>query len=252
MFLSRQQRTEGLGANSGQRYQSEEAIMIAQSATPRSALEKRPGRLFFLDYLRAGLVTLVVLHHLAVVYAANTGFYYLEPAPADLLARVVLVLFQLCNQAYFMGLLFFIAGYFTPGSLDRQGPALYLAHRLRRLGVPTLIFAFILAPISSIGIYQVPATLAHITTAPMWEHYPQLIGIGPMWFAVMLLVFDCCYAAWFTVRKSGTDRTESRDAPAYGTTGVLILTLALTSYLIRIVLPLGKYMLGVAGGLKVA
>ena len=54
--------------------------MIAQPGAPRCAREKRTDRLFFMDYLRAGLVTLVVLHHLAVVYAGNTGFYYLEPA----------------------------------------------------------------------------------------------------------------------------------------------------------------------------
>jgi hypothetical protein len=217
--------------------------MIATPGAPMSALEKRTHRLFFMDYLRVGLVTLVVLHHLAVVYGANTGFYYLEPARHDLLALVVLVLFQLFNQAYFMGLLFLIAGYFTPGSLDRKGPALYLKHRLLRLGVPTLIFTFILAPISSIGIYQMPATLTHMTTPFTWEQYPRLIGIGPMWFAVMLLVFDCGYAAWLTVRKSGTDQSKSMDAPSYGMIGVLILALALTSYLIRIVLPLGKYVL---------
>ena len=208
------------------------------------ALEKRIDRLFFMDYLRAGLVTLVVLHHLAVVYAGNTAFYYLEPARHDLIALVVLVLFQLFNQAYFMGLLFLIAGYFTPASLDRKGPALYLKQRLLRLGVPTLIYAFILAPISSIGIYQMPATPTHVTTAFTWEQYPRLIGTGPMWFAVMLFVFDFSYAAWLTVRKSSTAQPESRDAPRDGMIGVLILALALTSYLIRIVLPLGKYLLG--------
>jgi glucan biosynthesis protein C len=73
------------------------------------ALEKAPGRIFFAGHLRAALVILVVLHHLAVIYAANTAFYYIEPAYNDSLADVVLILFQLFNQAYFMGLSFYRA-----------------------------------------------------------------------------------------------------------------------------------------------
>jgi glucans biosynthesis protein C len=37
-------------------------------------------RVVFLDQLRVALIILVVLHHLSVIYAANTAFYYLEPA----------------------------------------------------------------------------------------------------------------------------------------------------------------------------
>jgi glucan biosynthesis protein C len=58
---------------------------------------KSPDRIVFADHLRAALVILVVLHHLAVIYAANTSFYYVEPAYTDRLALVVLVLFELIN-----------------------------------------------------------------------------------------------------------------------------------------------------------
>lgn len=51
------------------------------------------SRLIFVDHLRAALIILVVLHHLAVIYGANTSFYYLEPAYGDVLALVVLVIF---------------------------------------------------------------------------------------------------------------------------------------------------------------
>ena len=157
---------------------------------------KATGRLFFVDNLRSVLIVLVILHHLSVIYAANTPFYYLEPPHQDTLALIVLVLFQLINQAYFMGLFFLISGYFTPGSFDHKGASLFLKDRLIRLGIPTLIFMFMLSPIASIGIYQMPANLTGITTPLTWQQYPGLIGIGPMWFAVMLLVFDFSYAAW--------------------------------------------------------
>ena len=78
------------------------------------------NRLFFVDNLRAMLMILVVLHHLAVIYGANTPFYYLEPAHQDLLALLVLVIFQLINQAYFMGFFFLISGYFAPDLLTTK------------------------------------------------------------------------------------------------------------------------------------
>jgi len=114
--------------------------------------------LFFIDNLRVWLAVLVVLHHLSVIYAANTAFYYVEPAN-NALTTVALVFFQLFNQAYFMGLFFFLSGYFTPASYDRKGAGVFLKDRLLRLGVPLLVFAFVLGPVASIGKYQMPAAL---------------------------------------------------------------------------------------------
>jgi len=74
------------------------------------------GRLFFLDHLRVQLSILVVLFHLAAIYGANGAFYYVDPnVPQDKLASLVLLVFILVNQAYFMGCFFLISGYFTPG-----------------------------------------------------------------------------------------------------------------------------------------
>ena len=206
-------------------------------------VREKPERLFFIDNLKSALIILVILHHLSVIYGANTPFYYLEPARQDTLALIVLVLFQLINQAYFMGLFFLISGYFTPGSLDHKGVALFLKDRLLRLGIPTLIFMFILSPIASIGIYQMPASLTGITTPLTWQQYPNLIEIGPMWFAVMLLIFDFGYVAWRTAAKNRAAHPATNPAiPDYRTIAVFILVLALTSYLLRIVMPLGKYL----------
>jgi hypothetical protein len=51
------------------------------------------ARLVFADHLKAALVILVVLHHIAVIYAGNTPFYYVEPAVRQPLALLVLVFF---------------------------------------------------------------------------------------------------------------------------------------------------------------
>lgn len=210
--------------------------MITHPAPDESA-----SRLFFVDHLRVALVILVVLHHLAVIYGAFTPFYYVEPPKlTDPLAYLVLLVFALFNQAYFMGFFFLLSGYFTPGSFDRKGWALFLKDRLLRLGIPLIVFMLVLGPIASIGIYQMPAALTGITTPFTWQRYPNLIRPGPLWFVEMLLIFDLGYAAWRVARRNRAPWEESNvGPPGYAAVGVFVLGLALVTYLLRIVVPLG-------------
>jgi peptidoglycan/LPS O-acetylase OafA/YrhL len=199
------------------------------------------SRLFFLDHLRAALVILVVLHHVALVYGAAAPFYYVEPPFTDPQAFTILLVFALGNQGWFMGALFLIAGYFTPGSFERKGSASYLKGRLIRLGIPLIIFYFILGPISSMGYWQMPPTLTGITAPLTWEAYPRLLGLGPLWFVALLLIFSFGYVAWreLTRNRISTSNGES-PPPSYLGVGIFILVLALASYLMRIVVPMGK------------
>jgi glucan biosynthesis protein C len=167
-------------------------------ATKSTTIAAEPNsRLLFIDNLRTGLITLVVLHHVAVVYGAFTPFYYVEP-PINL----VLLVFGLINQSWFMGALFLISGYFTPGSFDRKGPGSFLKDRLLRLGIPRIIFIFVLSPVASIGYWQMPASLTGITSPLTCQAYPHLPGMGPLWFVAMLLIFDFGYAAWRMLTKT--------------------------------------------------
>jgi len=198
------------------------------------------SRLFFIDNLRTGLITLVVLHHVALVYGAFMPFYYFEP-PINL----VLLVFALVNQSWFMGAFFLFSGYFTPGSFDRKGLGSFLKDRLLRLGIPLIIFYFVLSPISSIGYWQMPASLTGITTPLTWQAYPHLLGMGPLWFVAMLLIFDFGYAACRMLTRNRTSYSMSKSSlPSYLLIGIFILALALASYLVRIVVPMGKDVLG--------
>src|SRR5581483_1095800 len=188
-------------------------------------------RLFFLDHLRAALTILVVLHHLAVIYSATSAFYYVEPpAPQDHLYGL-LVVFLLVNQAYFMGFFFLISGYFTPGSFDRKSAGTYYKDRLLRLGVPLLAYVFVLSPIASIGLYQAPAGYAHLTPPLTWQQFPHLFGVGPLWFAEMLLFFCLGYIIWrLTKRARVQPAGRGFSPPGYRAIGLFILVLAASSY----------------------
>ena len=79
----------------------EKSIANGQS----QAVTKPTSRLLFIDNLRTGLITLVVLHHVAITYGTGP-WYYVEPPINDPLAMLVLLVFALVNQSWFMGALF--------------------------------------------------------------------------------------------------------------------------------------------------
>jgi glucan biosynthesis protein C len=215
--------------------------------SPAQAVTGKTSRLFFIDNLRAALAILVVLHHVALVYGASLlTFYYIEPpfssaGVIDALAYLVLLVFVLFNQGWFMGAFFLLAGYFAPGSFDRKGPSSFLKARLLRLGIPLILFIFVLSPISSIGYYLMPATMTGITTPLTWQAYPRFIGLGPLWFVAMLLIFSFGYAAWRMLMGNRTSSSMSKSlSPSYLGVGIFMLALALVSYLVRIIVPLGE------------
>ncbi|MGW3347295.1 acyltransferase family protein [Nonomuraea rubra] len=186
-----------------------------------------PPRLWFADNLRIALTSLVVLHHVAVMYSGLPLWYYTEP-PTSAAAGGVLAIFLVVNQAWFMGAFFLLSGYFTPGSYDRKGPAAFLRDRLVRLGIPLIVFYFVLSP------------LLHAGSPP--EPYLDAIGSGPLWFVLALLVFDACYTA-FRLATARRPRPRERAArpPALPMVIAFVAALALGTYALRIVLPAGTW-----------
>src|SRR6516225_2354354 len=99
-----------------------------------------------LDALRASLTLLVLFHHAAITYGASGDWYYTEVRAGHDLSSLLLSLFTGFNQAFFMGLFFLLAGYFTPGAVERHGPFAYLRERALRLGLPLLLYFLVLSP----------------------------------------------------------------------------------------------------------
>jgi surface polysaccharide O-acyltransferase-like enzyme len=91
-----------------------------------------------------------------------------------------------------------------------------------------------------------PASLTGITSPLTWHAYPHLIGVGPLWFVAMLLIFDFGYAVWRTAtRNRASQAAINSTPPGYLAIGIFVLILALASYLLRVVVPLGKDVFGV-------
>ncbi len=196
------------------------------------------GRLHYIDHLRAALVTLVVLHHVALVYGAGAPFYYVEPPFGDATGFRWLLVFVLANQGWFMGAFFLLAGYFTPGAFDRKGSGVFLRDRLIRLGIPLAVYVFLLNPFAELGPWLMPSELTGLTGAAGWGDYPDMIGLGPLWFVAMLLVFSFGYVGYKSL-AGGSGRTTAA-MPGYAAIGAFTVVLAAASYGWRMVVPLGE------------
>lgn len=192
---------------------------------------KSQSRLWYVDNLRIFLISLVVLHHLAITYGAPGGWYYNE-SQADVPEIIPLAMFVASNQSFFMGMFFFISAFFIFPSLIRKGTLRYLADRMTRLGIPLLIFFFFLSPLSVFVVNR----YIYGHEAPLWDYLLKGygIGFGPLWFVEALLLFT------LLVILSKSYLAKIR-LPFPGTATILAaaVSVGLLQFIIRIWLPVG-------------
>ena len=79
-----------------------------------------------MDNIRWVVIVLVLSMHSADTYSPFGNWYYTERPKLDFGTLLFFGTYQSFLQAFFMGLLFFIAGYFTPRSYDSKGAPRFL------------------------------------------------------------------------------------------------------------------------------
>ena len=121
-----------------------------QPAPGVQAAPARPAaaRLIFIDNIRWVMIMLVLSMHAAVTYSGHGSWYVMEPAKLGIPAGPDLPHLPGFLQSFFMGFLFFLAGYFVPGAYDKKGAARFLRDRAYRLGLPSLLFMFVIQPLT--------------------------------------------------------------------------------------------------------
>jgi len=154
-------------------------------------------RFAYLDNVRSFVIILVIAMHSAVTYSGLGGWYYIEGS-ADKLSMPEYVLFgffQSFAQAWFMGILFFISAFLAVKSLARHGVLGFIKERLFRLGLPLLIYVFIVSPFIMFFL------LNYYPENTFVENYKRYIidfgwvsATGPLWFAQVLLILCVIYA----------------------------------------------------------
>jgi glucan biosynthesis protein C len=170
--------------------------------------------------------------HLAITYGSPTGLWYIHEGIVGLPMGFAYVVFLAVNQAFFMGLLFLFAGYFTPASYDRKGAGIFLADKALRLGIPIAIFIALIDPlmIYALNGFQTPL-LNYILSNPFAG-----LGFGPLWFIEALLFFTFAYMVW---RIFKPNPTKPRPLPSNRAILLFGLLLGAVSFAVRLVLPIG-------------
>lgn len=134
--------------------------------------ETSKERLLYIDNLRILLTILVIIQHLIVGYRGGSGnWYYNDPGRTEGFSWYVMTSVFLFNQSFFMGFLFMLSSYFSPGSYERKGANVYIKDRLRRLGIPLFIYIVIVNPIMS----YVPWVQKGGFKGSFWEYLPLYI-----------------------------------------------------------------------------
>jgi len=197
-------------------------------------------RLLYIDNLRILLTILVILLHLSIGYGAPGDWYYNEEGQLGTVSSIIMTLFVVLNQAFFMGFFFMLSSYFSPGSLDRKGAKLFLIDRLKRLGIPMLFYALVLNPLLEYVLAVFNGFKGSFWQA-LREGYFSSIGVGPTWFVEALLLFAILYVLWRRIKPSKPKQTNGR-VPGNGAIALFAIGLGLITFLVRIWLPVGWWL----------
>jgi fucose 4-O-acetylase-like acetyltransferase len=206
-------------------------------------LPARRPRLLFIDNLRWAMIVLVISMHAADTYSPLGNWYYVDRMPLSTASLLTFAAWQMYLQSFFMGLLFFIAGFFVPPSFDRKGPWRFVRDRAYRLGLPVLFYMFLLGPVTEYFCAHSWNSSAPTSFANEWVKHIRngqfLQENGPLWFCLALLIFSLGYAALWALRPglntNHADRRPPGDAKLVG----FAMVMAASTFVVRLILPSG-------------
>jgi peptidoglycan/LPS O-acetylase OafA/YrhL len=212
----------------------------ATTADPGDAriAEVRPGRLAYLDNVRAVLIAGIIAAHALMGYSEYGSWTYqdVQEGRISQALELSLIIPAALGSLFFMGLFFLIAGLLSHDALARKGPTRFARERSLRLGVPFAVYVLVIWP----GLeYALLAPILHEGPyLPWFVGQDPPLDTGPMWFVGVLLLFSLAYAGW--VRLRGLPSDARRDLPATRSVLVAIGAIGVATFVVRLVFPLGS------------
>jgi len=199
---------------------------------------RSPTRLVYLDNLKVVLIAVIIALHAVLGYAGIVeAWTYSELREVTLNVAVEMTLLVLVSPFGFflIALLFLVAGLLTPPSYDRKGARRFVTDRLLRLGVPFVVYVFVVQPSL---VYAVAHPLGH-APGSFWDEYlgaERQIDTGPLWFVGVLLIYSLGYAVW---RRRGSAHRAARGITLKTLTRTALVVAPL-SFAVRLVYPYGS------------
>jgi glucans biosynthesis protein C len=221
---------------------------ISIGATAGARTEARSAtRLLFIDNIRWSMIILVLSMHAVDTYSPFGNWYYVDRPKSGVGTAIAFGVYQSFLQAFFMAVLFFVAGYFSAAAYDRKGFSKFVRDRTLRLGVPTLLYMLVIGPLTQYFLSWTWGTggfphqwLLHLKDGE-W-----LSETGPMWFCAALLMFSILYGL---IRRAGwTEPRIELSADRWGGVAVFTAAMAASTFLVRIGLSEGASVLNMHPG----
>ena len=188
---------------------------LTDTSTPITVM-----RLAFLDNLRYLMIMLVLVYHAFGAYA-SVAPHWLVHDTTSFSADIIRELFDV----FMMPLLFFVAGFFAPVSLEKKGTWGFLTDKVKRLLVPWALAVLIFLPLAFYDQSIKPVR-------PFWRYWPWYLNsfeirlrftqvpAGPTtqaiyWFISLLFAFFLLFVCVHTVThrwRSGSTLPAERKA----------------------------------------
>jgi glucan biosynthesis protein C len=181
------------------------------------------------------MIVLVLSMHASDTYSPFGNWYYVDRQPTGLGTNIFFGAYQSFLQAFFMAVLFFIAGYFSAAAYDRKTFSQFVRDRVFRLGLPTLLYMLVIGPLTQ---YYLSRTWGSGGFAHQWLLHLRdgewRSETGPMWFCAALLMFSIIYAL---IRFAGWKEPEiklSDNGRESVSVAAFIAIMAASTFLVRI------------------
>jgi hypothetical protein len=181
----------------------------AAPSTARPAAHRQA----WIDNLRVAVIVGVIGAHVTLIYALDVGWYY-EERTASTIAKAMLAGAFAPGLLFGMGLLFFVAGLFTPRALAAKGPRRFAVDRLWRLGLPTVAYVFVVNPLLNfVGDHAMGEgeRVGDYFRRTYWDD----VELGVAWFLAALLLFSLAWGAGGAPPPAGPEDAPPKNPPAH-------------------------------------
>lgn len=168
-------------------------------------------RLYFLDNLKAFIILLMVVFHIAMGYTTwDLAWWTVN----DIQKSAFFDFFVLETDVYIMPIMFMIAGYFAPLLLGKCGIQLFLRKKFRRIVIPWIGGVFFLAPFIAYSTFfsrmDTPPELFSFWKNGFWGPYYQQ---GPYWFLGILALFFLLFTIVYQIHPGCAEKSLKTGFP---------------------------------------
>jgi len=152
------------------------------------------------------VIAVVVAWHTATAYLGGSPWYYMDRTTSKVWTTAFFPAYVI--SLFALGPLFLVAVWFSARSLAHKGAPAFARTRLLRLGIPLIVFIFLIDRLASylgdLG-YGHHASLADYLSGRNGGPY----AVGSLWFVAALLAFSLAYALLRRVHAPSAGRRRS-------------------------------------------